>query len=77
MNKTNKIYACIFEMWFSVMPPREMWYGENTGTTFEDTLSARETFSSENTASAKYIDFESNVDLSSVNSHKKNKFLRL
>ncbi|XP_020290075.1 uncharacterized protein LOC109857792 isoform X2 [Pseudomyrmex gracilis] len=49
----------------NIVPPREMWYGENTGTTFEDAVSPRETFSSENTASAKYIDFESNVDMSS------------
>jgi len=48
--------------------PREIQYGQNTQTTFEDTLKPRETFSSENTESKKHItsDFESNVDLSTV-----------
>lgn len=52
------------------MPPREIWYGQNTQTMFEDRLKPRETFSSENTGSKKLAvtaDFESNVDLKPVN----------
>lgn len=54
---------------FSVMPPREIWYGQNTQTTFDDKLKPRETFSSENTGNKKAAtaDFESNVNLSRVN----------
>ncbi|CAL1688214.1 unnamed protein product [Lasius platythorax] len=51
----------------NIVPPREIWYGQNTQTMFEDRLKPRKTFSSENTGSKKLAvtaDFESNVDLS-------------
>ncbi|XP_072751873.1 uncharacterized protein [Anoplolepis gracilipes] len=50
----------------NIVLPREIWYGQNTQTMFEDRLKPRETFSSENTGSKKLAvtaDFESNVDL--------------
>lgn len=48
-----------------------MWYGQSTQTMFEDKLKPRETFSSENIGSKKLAvtaDFESNVNLNTVNS---------
>ncbi|XP_025153653.1 uncharacterized protein LOC112588335 [Harpegnathos saltator] len=62
----------------NVAPPREVWYGQNAETMYEDTSRPRETFSSENTGSTKHItvDFTSNVDLNedfpsrSATSHK-------
>ncbi|XP_025270701.1 uncharacterized protein LOC112639803 [Camponotus floridanus] len=50
-----------------IVPPREIWYGQNnTQTMFEDRLKPRQTHSSENTGSKRLAvtaDFESNVDL--------------
>ncbi|XP_070165250.1 uncharacterized protein [Polyergus mexicanus] len=50
----------------NIVPPREIWYGQNTQTMFDDRLKPRETFSSENTGKGKAVtaDFESNVNLS-------------
>ncbi|XP_071627723.1 uncharacterized protein [Temnothorax longispinosus] len=50
----------------NIVPPREIRYGQNIQTTYEDALKSRKAFSSENTGSKKHIrnDFESNVDLS-------------
>ncbi|XP_032682755.1 uncharacterized protein LOC116849571 isoform X2 [Odontomachus brunneus] len=54
-----------FEMRFPAAPPREVWYGQNAETMYEDVSRPRETFSSENTGSTRHItvDFTSNVDL--------------